>query len=663
MMDWRSIEEPDEPVVVLRGIPATTPASYERFYRRRRVASLGLLAFLLERTISWSVAITAHLLLAAAFLGIYVHVSREDDGLVFASLFRGNAGEEGKKLETPAFEPAKEEAKEPQPPKPEPPKPEPAPETPKPPAVEKAPEKDTPAPNPVAAAADASPKPASVGSGASATGKSSAPVSDAEVEKDPTAALRARRAGDLDQLRHGSQKDIVVVRGQYDSVELVLARLGIPHRVVDPEKLPETDLSGSKILLVNCHTLYGAYLFKEADTRGLEKLIDQLDAKAKDLDRRIAATKDPRTLFKLRLDYEQTTSYLGECRRRLEGLAYSGKLADAVGAFVRKGGYVFTSDWGLSILERALPGYVKNGGNVGPKTVAIRPRAGKEKHEILEGVFYEGARGSTTPYKKFLWEIDSASYLVKVERPAAVETLVESAELPRCPAVAVVITPDAEAGARPGRVLHILSHFQKQATQQGDYALQSMLLNFMLDCVRPPERRAAVLPEVSVAAPPAPSAPRAEFSGVHRDEKGRWTLAVPKGWTLAQTGDPASPIVLEKPGEGVRATLSVTAPPERVERAFDWAPYVRALVEGMERQADEVKVTKKTQAFSNGHPAYSISITFQKGNARWGVLHHAVVTPQATYALSWTAPGDSFRDWEPLFDQACKAFHVAARSD
>jgi hypothetical protein len=663
MMNWRSMEEPEDAVVVLRGLPATTPASYDRFYRRRSGVTLGFLAACLHRLISWSVALSLHLAAAALLLNLYVHLAKEDESLIFASLFRGNAGEEGKKLEAPEFEPAKEEPKEPEPTKPEPPKPEPVPEPPKPEKVEKAPERETPSPNPVPAAADAAAKPATVGVGASASGRPSAPVNDAEVEKDPTAALRARRAGELDQLRRGSDKDIVVVRGQYDSVELVLARLGIPHRVVEPERLPKLDLSGAKLLLVNCHNLYGSYLFKEADTRSLEKLIAQLATKEEELQKRVEATKDPRALFRLRLELTQTESYLGECRRRLEGLAYSGQVADAVGRFVRNGGYVFTSDWGLSIVERALPGYIRNGGNVGPKTVAIRPRAGKERHAFLEDVFYETARGSTTSLRKFLWEIDSASYLIKVEKPGSVETLVESAELPKSPAVAVVVTPEAEGGARPGRVLHILSHFQKQATQQGDYALQAMLLNFMLDCVRPADRRAAPIPEIAAAPAPPPATPKVEFGGVHRDEKGRFTLPIPKGWTLATTGDSANPVVLEKAADGLRGSLSVFPPPDRVDRSFDWDPYVRALVSEMERQGDDVKVTRKMQAFANGHPAYFVSMTFRKGAQRWGLLQYAVVTPQATYTLAWTAPGDAFREVEPLFEQASKSFTLPVRGD
>ena len=666
MTNWRSIREPEETVTVLRGIPAVTPASYERFYRGRRAVTLGSLAFFLQRLISWSIAVSAHLLLAAAFLSIYLEVAREDDSLVTASLHRGNAGEEGKKIEAPEPEPPKEEEKkeiEPPKPEPEPPKPEPAPVPPKPPEVEKAPEKDVPAPNPSPVPAAVSAKPAPVGAGASASGRPSAPVDDADVQRDPSAALRARRAGELDQLRKGSDKDIVVVTGQYDSVQLVLARLGIPHRTVSPERLPDLDLSGSKILLLNCHNLYGSYLFKEADTRGLEKLVGQLEAKAQDLDRRIAATKDPRSLFRLRLEYEQTTSHLGECRRRLEGLAYGGKLSEAVGRFVRGGGYVFTSDWGLTIVEHALPGYVKNGGNVGPKTVTIRPRAGKERHAILDGVFYPAGAGSTVALRKFLWEIDSASYLIRVEKPGSVEVLVESGELPRAPAVAVLVTPEPAPGApAPGRILHVLSHFQKQATPQGDYALQTMLLNFMLDRVRPPERRAAALPDAPAPAP-APPAFRAEFEGVHRDERGRFTLAIPKGWTSTRTGDPANPLVLEKAGEGLRGSLFVGPPPDRVERSFDWTPYVRSFVEGLERECDQVKVVRKMQAFSNGNPAYFVSAHLTKGQARSGLLHFAVVSAQGTFALTWTAPLDSFPEWEPLFEQASKAFQPAPGGD
>jgi hypothetical protein len=115
---------------------------------------------------------------------------------------------------------------------------------------------------------------------------------------------------------------------------------------------------------------------------------------------------------------------------------------------------------------------------VGPRRVTIRPR--ESKSPLLEGVFYDTGKASTTTLKNFQWEIDSQSYLIKVEN-AKVETLVESGDLARHPAVAVAFAPEGEAG---GKVLHILSHFKNQATRQGDYALQVMLLNFMVERVK-----------------------------------------------------------------------------------------------------------------------------------------------------------------------------------
>ena len=55
--------------------------------------------------------------------------------------------------------------------------------------------------------------------------------------------------------------------------------------------------------------------------------------------------------------------------------------------------------------------------------------------------------------------------------------LVESGDVARNTAVAVAFTPDKSSG----KVLHILSHFQRQATKQGDYALQNLLVNFLAE--------------------------------------------------------------------------------------------------------------------------------------------------------------------------------------
>jgi hypothetical protein len=467
-MSWRSIDE-SEPVVVLRGLK---DAPRDPLLTPERVAG-GL-----HRVIAWSAALTAHLLVAALLVAVWFEARRDEEGLVEVAFWKGNAGEKGQVVEAPkAPEPAPEPPKpEPPKPEPEPPKPEPVPEpTPEPPSP--APPAETPAP--AGPPAEGPPTPATIGGGASASpGKpAGGDVTDKEVEKDPSAAVAAKRAGDLDTLRRGSDKEIIVVGGAYDHVEAVLDRLRVPHRVVDADRLGSIDLGDCKILLVNCHVTHAAYLFGDVDTRALEKQIALLAAKVEDLEKRMKSTRDKRSQLQLQTEHLRTSSQLENARQRLEALRSSGRMVDNLRRFVERGGYLFTSDWGMSLVERAFPGWVRNGGNVGPRRVTIRPR--ESKNPLMEGVFYEGGRGSTTTLKKFQWEIDSQSYLIKIENPK-VEMLVESGELPRHPAVAVAFAPEGEKG---GKVLHILSHFKNQATRQGDYALQMMLLNFMVERV------------------------------------------------------------------------------------------------------------------------------------------------------------------------------------
>jgi hypothetical protein len=423
---WRSIDEAEGagPPVVLRGIPATTPLSYERFYRPRRVLTVGLLATLLHRVVAWSAALAAHVFVAAILLLVYYEVNREEDSALWASLHRGNAGDEGKLPEAPKPETPKEEEKppEPEPPVPEPPKPEPVKEIPK--VVEE----PKPAANPVVTPAPAEARPAAVGAGATATGAPArAEVSDGEVEKDPTAALRRRRAGELGQLRGGTRQDIVVVAGCYDRVQDVLEKLEIPHSVIDYDRLPRYELAQCKVLLVNCDNRYASWIGRAAgDVRALQRELEKLEEMEADLRRRIGATQDKQTVYRLNLLLLDATSQIAAVRRQIEMGAGAVRVIDKVREYVEEGGYLFTSDWGLTIVERVFPGYVRNAGNVGPKTVSIRARQGKEWHPLLEEVFYTGGKGGASAVeRKFLWEVDSASYYIKPEKPV-VETLVES---------------------------------------------------------------------------------------------------------------------------------------------------------------------------------------------------------------------------------------------
>jgi hypothetical protein len=434
---WRSIEE-DSPTL-LRGILADgdPPAA-------RGLTPAGL-ASLLQRSISWSLALGAHLALALVLISIYVHVRREEETVVEVGLHRGDGG--GQQAPKPP-DPA---------PAPEPPveKPSPAPPAPEPPKAD-------PVPAPVVEA----PKPAVVGGGAGAAG--APPRPEIDVDEDPTAAIRRRRAGDLAKLRGGKAAEIVVVEGGYDRVQDVLLKLGVPHVVIEPERLGRAELPGCRALLINCHSAYQAYAMKSVDARTLARQIGELEKEAAELGREIERVREPREAYKLNVLHLNATSEIGRLRQRLEALSGSERIVERVRGVVERGGYAFTSDWGLSILEHAFPGHVSNGGFVGPRTVAIRP---KGTHALLEEAFPSGAKAG-----RLLWEIDGSSYQIRVEREG-VETLVESPEIGKHAAVAVVFRPAETAG----KVLHLLSHFQRQATKRGDYALQNLLVNFLLD--------------------------------------------------------------------------------------------------------------------------------------------------------------------------------------
>ena len=459
----------------------------------------------METAAVWLGSLATHAVLGFFLVLFYLEVQREPEQTYSVTIWRTARGkdvlrigapEEGpptKGVEAPpAPPPQKEEPPKAEPP-PAPPAPEPAPAPA--PVVRKEPEPPAPPPpkvEPEGGAPVEAPAAPALGAGASAgapksdqpglakpSATSDGDVTEADIDKDPTAAIRRRRMGILTALREGSQRDIVVVNGSYDHIQDVLDRLEIPYSMIDPEDLPRYNLSKCKALLLNCHNNYAAGLFRAADTKALVKEIEDLEEKEIALRKRVQEAKDKRKVFELGLELLKTTSQLSGLRQQLSVISGAGEMVDNIRNFVLSGGYVFTSDWGLTILERAFPGTVKNGGNIGPRTVTLRPHVGS-KSPLLEEVFYAGPKTGTVVSRKHSWEVDSASYMIKIEKPSVVEVLVETGDVSRNPAVAVAVTPEKGSG----KALHILSHFQRQATRQGDYALQNLLLNFLIERIK-----------------------------------------------------------------------------------------------------------------------------------------------------------------------------------
>lgn len=141
-------------------------------------------------------------------------------------------------------------------------------------------------------------------------------------------------------------------------------------------------------------------------------------------------------------------------------------------AFVRAGGWVMSSDWGLDhFLAPAFPELVRVTPPRKPQNrdvvVAIRPAA--KGHFLLEGVF--PARGEDVR-----WWLEPVSSFFRVD-PERVDVLVESDELgERFGSSAVAFT----ARVGEGRVAHVLGHFyQQQGNMEGLTGMHRLLLNFL----------------------------------------------------------------------------------------------------------------------------------------------------------------------------------------
>ncbi|MHC4606432.1 MAG: hypothetical protein ACYTAF_05810 [Planctomycetota bacterium] len=420
---WRSIDEASGSgqVVVLRGILVTTPRSYRR---GAGALTLGSLSRLLMRFVSFSAAITAHLIIAVLFLLIVMAPpSGSEDSGVDMGIARFARAEGG----TPRVEEAGGSA-------------------------------------------------APIGTGLSDAGDAE-PLEDAArlIEQDPLAAVGVRRAGVLGRLRRGKDREVVVVRGRFDRLEDVLLHLRIPHRSIDFGALADLDLSETGVILLNCDSRFSMEHWRywgdperiRGDrTRTLE-LIGRLqkgmaaaqaggeEELAEEIRRKIRAQETLMSLYDQGIaDAEKETVVLEKIAEFLEG-----------------GGYLCTSDWALTILERAVPGYVGRGGAVEERKVPIRPHRRAEDHALLQEVFPDGPLAD-----KLRWEIHGNSYLIADVDPG-VEWLVETPALEGNRAVAVTFRHGR------GRVLHVLSHFSQQGSPVGEYVLQNMLLNFLVERV------------------------------------------------------------------------------------------------------------------------------------------------------------------------------------
>jgi hypothetical protein len=204
----------------------------------------------------------------------------------------------------------------------------------------------------------------------------------------------------------------------------------------------------------------------------------------------------------------------------------SEKGVDKIQRFVANGGYFFSEDWVLEeVVERAWKGVVGHT-KYFPKEnhVTIFPAPGQTTHPYLKNVFDKpvssgshessgDSSGDTTTLSvkrktsigESKWKIDADSPDLKIMKPNEVVTLMVSEDLKtddkNSGAVAITFAVGPTGQPMPpsattsgsdgyvvgkktgGQVMHVLSHFGKQKDPNDEFALQNLILNFIMEAV------------------------------------------------------------------------------------------------------------------------------------------------------------------------------------
>lgn len=149
-----------------------------------------------------------------------------------------------------------------------------------------------------------------------------------------TVIRRIAERGEMEWIERLEQGDIYCVTGQFDSVQSVLAALGLPHTVIERGELAARigEIPPSAVIIFNCH------------------------------------------------NHE-------------EGI---GTVAPQIRTLVERGAYLFTSDWELTnVILKALPGYLGQGNSTNAHEFPIQLAPGAGSHPYMRDVFpdnpYEAA--------------------------------------------------------------------------------------------------------------------------------------------------------------------------------------------------------------------------------------------------------------------------------
>lgn len=295
----------------------------------------------------------------------------------------------------------------------------------------------------------------------------------------------------------------------YDRIERVLEAMQIPHevRTVEDFNAGKVPLEGRMALILNCVQINDHCICPTCVPSGSSTSNRLLQCSGCDKHDNVN-----HRLSGLTFKTDPSTG-----KQRQDPISGSIK---RIKEWVERGGYLFSEDYGLNeMLEPAWPGFVKVGKSVKQRTVICSPARGRTTHPMLRGVFVDpaaraenepGAEGETAmrdpnqlPANALItreWVIDDDSPLIDVTGGQNVVLLMTSEDLkkeggPAADAVALTFLPSAPQTEKfageghpeklgGGRVVHVLSHFGKQNSQVDEFALQNLLLNFVLEAHR-----------------------------------------------------------------------------------------------------------------------------------------------------------------------------------
>lgn len=291
---------------------------------------------------------------------------------------------------------------------------------------------------------------------------------------------------------------VIVIRNDYcdkhfqgdrnfDKIQSVLKKLDVPHTVVGKSEINDDSysLDDKWAVVFNCNMFSKVCCGKDCRGGGQATGI-------------------------------RTQNCVGAGDHMAHDTQLSDKTIKKLYQFVETGGYLFTEDLNIKeiLIRKPFAGMIADTKTYPDQTVKIIPAPGALLHPYLKYVFEappsindsdEGIRGETRSVKPgdfrtdAEWKIDNDSPDIKVLKKDAVTVLIVSPKLRKTKqdkvenegAVAVtwgyspqgvVITGNKAQGYQGGgRVLHVMSHFGKQRSKLDEFALQNLILNFLME--------------------------------------------------------------------------------------------------------------------------------------------------------------------------------------